>query len=427
MSPIARAGRTVRAHPRWSTGLAVVILAGAGIGAYFAVSSGDSKAAAATETVSTGTIRQSISASGTLAPAQDEQLNFSSSGVVTAVSVAEGQTVAKGQKLATINSASLAATVAQDQATVASDQAKVDDDQTNSASATQLAADQAALTAAQNQLTSAQSALAGATLTSPIAGVVAAVNLTVGQSVSGSSSSGASSGGSGSSGGSSSGASSSSSGTSSAQVEVISTNAWVTNASVDATSVGLIKVGNQAQLAVTGATSTVYGTISSIAVVSSSSSGTASYPVTIAVTGSPTGLHDGEDVTATLIYKQLTDVVVVPTIALHRNTTGGEYVEKLVNGKSVQTAVQVGATSGTDTQITSGLAAGDKIVVERAVPTRTGTGTTNRIGTNGTTGRTFGGTGGGGFGGAGGAGGAGGFGGAGGAGGFGGTGGGAGG
>ncbi len=45
-------------------------------------------------------------------------------------------------------------------------------------------------------MTSAQTALAGATLTSPINGVVASVGLTVGQSVSGSGSSGGGTGGS---------------------------------------------------------------------------------------------------------------------------------------------------------------------------------------------------------------------------------------
>jgi multidrug efflux pump subunit AcrA (membrane-fusion protein) len=398
LSPLRKAARTARAHPRWSTLAVVIVLAGAGIGSYFAVSSGDSSAAATTttttETVATGTIRQSVSASGTLAPALDETLNFNASGVVTAVNVTQGQTVKKGQRLASIDSASLAATVAQNEATVADNQAKVDDDETNSATAAQLAADQAALVAAQNQLASARTALAGANLTSPIDGVVASVDLTVGQSVSGSSSgsgSGSGSGGSGT-GGSSTGSSSTTS-TSSGSIEVISTSSWIVNATVDATSVGLIKSGNQAQLTVTGATTTVYGTISSIAVLSSSTSGSASYPVVIAVTGTPTGLHDGAAVTATLIYKQLSDVIVVPTGAIHRNTAGS-YVDKIVNGKVVQTTVQVGITSGAEVQVTSGLAAGDKIQIQRATTTRTGTGGSTTTGSNrGGTGNFGGGTG----------------------------------
>lgn len=363
-SPLRRAGRLVTGHPKWSAAAAVVVLAAAGGGTYLAVSGDDAPAAAAqatttTQTVSTGTIKQTVSASGTLAPAVDKTLDFSSSGVVTAVLVEEGQTVSKGEKLATIDSASLAADVAQAKASVADKQAKVDDDADNEdATDAQVEADQAALTAAQNQLTSAKKALAGATLTSPIDGVVASVGLTVGESVSGSGSSGS---GSGDSSGPSNSSSSSSS---SSGIEVISTKSWVVNATVDATAVGQIKKGLQAELTVTGATGTVYGTVSSVAVLSSSSSGTASYPVVIAVTGSPDGLHDGESVTASVIYKQLANVIVVPATALHRNSAGGQYVDKVVNGKVVQTTVQVGISSGLQTQITSGLAAGDTIQVQ---------------------------------------------------------------
>lgn len=321
MRLIRATGRCARVHPWWTSLIVAFAVAGAVTGLVLGLGSGGAPATAAattTQTVSTGTIRQDVSASGTLAPAQERDLNFSSSGVVTSVRVNEGQTVRKGQTLATIDSASLAATVAQARATVASNEAKVEDDEDNDASDTQLAADKAALAASRNQLTSARKALAGATLISPLAGVVAAVNLTVGESVSGS---GSGTGGTSSSGG----AGGTSSATSNAQVQVISTSAWIVNATVDATSVGLIKVGNQAQLRVTGASGPVFGTISSIAVTSSSSSGTASYPVVIAVTGSPPGLHDGADVTATLIYKQLADVVVISSTALHRDSSGSQY------------------------------------------------------------------------------------------------------
>lgn len=384
-----RVGRAVKAHPRLSAAGAVVVLAGAAAGSYFAVSGGGDTAAAAqttttTQTVSTGTIKQSVSASGTLAPAYDETLSFSSSGVVTSVKVAEGQQVSKGQKLATIDSASLAADLAQANATVASDKAKVDDDESNDATDAQLAADKAALAAARTQRDSARTALDGATLTSPIDGVVASVGLTVGQSVSGGSSGGSSGSSSGGSGGSSFGGSSTASTSSSSSgIEIISTDAWVVNASVDATSVDLLKVGDQAQLTVTGETDTVYGTVSSIAVLSSSSSGTASYPVVIKVTGAPAGLHDGESVTASLIYKQLSNVIVIPTSALHRNSDGTEYVNKVVNGKVQQTTVRVGTASGAQVQITSGLAAGDTIQIQQFSVSRTGSGNGSSTGRTG--------------------------------------------
>jgi macrolide-specific efflux system membrane fusion protein len=445
----ARAGRSALSRtltPAWVTrhragwialGAAIVLVL-AGVGGYLVASGGSSPASAQVtttkETVSTGTLRQTVTASGTLAPAVDDTLGFSSSGVVTSVVATVGQAVSKGQKLATIDSASLAATVAQDNATVATDQAKVDDD--TDVSAAQLTADQAALTAAENALSSAKTALTGATLTSPINGVVASVGLTVGEQVSGSGSGGSGSGGSGSGGSGSGSSGSGSSGTgssgtgstassdsSSSDIEVISTNSWIVNATVDATSVALIKAGEEAQLAVTGVNGTVYGTISTIAVLPSSTEETASYPVVIAVTGSPSGLRDGEQVTASLIYKQLADVLLVPTIALHRASGGGEYVNKVINGKVEPTTVQVGLSSGAETQVTSGLSAGDVIQIQVARPgAGTGGGSTTRTGTfGGGSGRSGFGGGGGGFGAGGGGGfGGGGFGGAGGAGGSGG-------
>ena len=400
MNQLRSAGRTLRRHPRW-TGLgALVVLAAVGLGTFFGVTGGSTATAAAqttttTETVSTGTVKQSVTATGTLAPAVDDTLTFGSSGVVESVLVAEGQTVTVGQALATINSAALAATAAQAAATVANDQAKVATDESDDATAAQLAADRAALAAAQTQLTSAQAALAGATLTSPVAGVVASVGMTVGQSVSGSGSAGAGSATGGAGAGTGDTSSTATTSTSSG-IQVISTDSWLVNATVDSTSVDLIATGDQAQLTVSGATAAVYGTISSIAVLSSSTGTTASYPVVVAVTGSPAGLHDGETVTAALIYNQVANAITVPTAALHRTSTGDTYVDRVVNGKTVQTTVAIGIASGQTTQITSGLASGDQVLVTQTRPT-TGTNggsTTTRGGTGGTGGGFPGGTGG---------------------------------
>src|ERR1700722_13538465 len=169
-----------------------------------------------------GTLRQTVSSTGTIEPAQEANLNLAVSGQVTAVAVTVGQSVKTGQVLAKVNSASLSADVAQAEATEASDAAKLSGDQAagSGVTAAQLTADETAVTAAQNQVTDAKQALAEANLTSPITGVVAAVSLSVGQEVSGAGSSGSSGGGSGTGGSatggfsaaSSSGASSGSSG-----------------------------------------------------------------------------------------------------------------------------------------------------------------------------------------------------------------------
>lgn len=388
------------------------------------------------QTVSTGTITQAVSSTGTVEPAEQASLDFGVSGRVTAVDVTAGQTVTVGQTLATIDDTSLAASLAQAQATLALDQSQLATDQDNNASAAQIASDQANIASSQTQVTSAQTSLDDATLTSTIAGTVASVNLTVGQQVTGSSSSssagstssstgstGSTTGGSSfSGGGASSGAtsaaasSSSSSSSSTAQVVVVSTGSYIVNCTVDSTQVNQVKVGDQATITVSGSTSTYFGTVASIGLLASTTSGVSSFPLVIDVTGSPSGLFGGSSATVSIVTEELQGVLVVPTTAVHYS--GDSTTVTLDSaGSKVTRNVTIGAASGGDTQVTSGLSAGDKVYVTE-VTFHGATGTGSGAGLFGRTG----GGGGGGFGGGGG-----GFGGGGGGGGFGGGGGGGGG
>ena len=392
-------------------------------------------------TVGTGTISQAASASGTLSPSTMSNLTFGSAGQVTAVNVTQGQKVTAGQQLATMSSASLTSEVAQAQATIASDQARLSTDQSAAASAAQIAADQASITVAQAQLVDAQNALAGATLTSPITGTVTAVNLTVGEQLSatgsssgsssssgsgsgsgsssgsgsgsgsgassGSGSSAASSGGgsgqSGSGSGSSSGGSSGSSSSSSSagQIQVVSTGSYVVDASVGASDVANIAKGDQVTITTAGSATPVFGLVSSIGIVASSSSGTSAFPVVISVTGSPAGLYAGSTASVSIIYRQLSNVLVVPTLAITRSS-GNVYVTVDKNGVRSQRLITVGLSSGGSTQVVSGVASGDTVVVPVPAARTGGTGGFGGFGGGGGgTGRTGGGGFGGGFGGGG--------------------------
>jgi membrane fusion protein, macrolide-specific efflux system len=410
----------------------VVVLVAAGVGIWLSQDSSASATATSELVAATSsTLRQTVASSGTIEPAQQANLNFATSGQVTSVSATVGEKVTAGKVLATVSSASLSADVAQAEATEATDAAKLSSDQAAGVTSAQLTADQTAVTAAENQVTDAKQALAEANLTSPITGVVAAVDLSVGQQVSGGGSSGGgSSGGSGGSGSSGAGAtgtgssgaaatgatgstgSTGSSSSSSAQVVVISTNSYVVNATVDDTEVGSVQAGDQAQIVPDGATTPVYGIVSSVGLIASTTSGVATYPVTIAVTGNPGGLYPGASASVTLIVKQLSNATTVPTEALHYTSSGAEVYE-MVNGRQVAVPVTVGMTSDGETQITSGLSVGTKVVVQglRAGGTGGTTGGTGRGTRGGFGGGGFGG-GGGGFGGAGGGFGGGGFGGA---------------
>ena len=151
------------------------------------------------------TLRKILSATGTIEPTTTDTLSFAAPGQVTAVYAAVGQRVTADQNLATMESASLQAQVAQARATLAEDESRLSQDEASNASSAQIAADQATVNADQSQVESADQALSGATLTSPIDGIVATVGLTVGEQVSGGSGGGGSGTDSGSGGGADSG------------------------------------------------------------------------------------------------------------------------------------------------------------------------------------------------------------------------------
>ncbi|HTW09775.1 MAG TPA: hypothetical protein VME46_19890, partial [Acidimicrobiales bacterium] len=63
-----------------------------------------------------------------------------------------------------------------------------------------------------------------------------------------------------------------------------------------------------------------------------------------------------------IIVKQVNNVLVVPTSAIH--TVGTlSYVYVLKNGKEVETRVTLGASGDAETQITSGLSVGAVVVI----------------------------------------------------------------
>ena len=156
---------------------------------------------------------------------------------------------------------------------------------------------------------------------------------------------------------------------------------------MDASGVGLIRAGNQAVITVGNATQNVFGTVSSVGIVATTTSGVASFPVVVAVTGSPAGVYPGAGANLQIVYKQLSDVLLVPTLAINR-TNGTTTVLVPNGGKQVRRTITTGASSGGQTQVLSGLTEGQQVLV--AVPTGTGTGT-GAGGTSGRTGRQFGG------------------------------------
>jgi macrolide-specific efflux system membrane fusion protein len=348
-----------RIRTKWWIGGAVLLVIITSLGWWWLRGDdSDATAGTTTETVAATTVKQTVSASGTVAPFKTADLDFDVSGTVTAVLVEAGDTVTKGEALAEVDDAALVASQTAASASLTAAKAQLSDDYDADASAVQIASDKANIVSAQASLDSAEQAVDDATLRATIAGTVTAVDLAVGDRV-GSSSGSSGAGGSAATGSTTNAADS----TAASAVSIVSDGKWLVEATVASSDIDQLTKGMQAQLTVTGVTDTVFGTVSTVGLVAeTNSSGAAVFPLTIAVTGTRDDLFSGTSVTASIVVKQTENVIAVNSRAL--KTSGDTtYVTKVVDGKAVKQDVTVGEAYGATTEITEGLSAGDVVQV----------------------------------------------------------------
>jgi membrane fusion protein, macrolide-specific efflux system len=113
----------------------------------------------------------------------------------------------------------------------------------------------------------------------------------------------------------------------------------------------------------------VAGTVVAISPTSTVVSNVVTYDVTIALTGTPSTVRDGMTADVSIIVDIARNVLELPNAAI--TTVGTTSTVQLVQGGStVTTDVTIGLVGESDTQITSGLKAGDK--VHEASATSTG-------------------------------------------------------
>jgi len=138
---------------RWLGGAVIVavVLVGASFGYSRFLAPAPQVAAPQTVPVRRGTITSSVSTTGTVAPLSQAKLTFRASGRVASVSVKVGDTVAKDQSLATLDTTDLALAVSQQKAALSTAQAKLTNLKTGSRTED--------VTAAQVQLDAAKSKL----------------------------------------------------------------------------------------------------------------------------------------------------------------------------------------------------------------------------------------------------------------------------
>jgi multidrug efflux pump subunit AcrA (membrane-fusion protein) len=239
-----------------------------------------------------------------------------------------------------------------------------------------IAQDQASVAQAQLAVTNDQRSVDAATLTAPMSGQVAAVNLAAGSTVS------------------AGGSNSSASGAATIAFVLLTPGHFQVTGSVSDSQVNQVATGQHAVVTPAGATQGINATVSAVGVLGTVTSGVATFPVTVDISGSHASLRSGMSALVTVIINQVVGVLTVPTSAVHTNG-GSSSVQVLKNGAPVSTPVTVGASDATLTEIQSGLNPGDTVVIA----TVTATIPTTTSGPTGGRGGFGGGGGGGGFGG----------------------------
>ncbi|WP_269083571.1 MULTISPECIES: HlyD family efflux transporter periplasmic adaptor subunit [unclassified Frankia] len=202
--------------------------------------------------------------------------------------------------------------------------------------AEQLAADQAAIDAAVAQVALAQQNLAETTLTSPVTGTVAAVSISPGMTVGAFSSTNA--------------------------ITVLGAGGKQVVTTVPLSAVDLVRPGDRADVTVDGVSTPLTGTVSSIGVLNSTTGSTTTYPVKIALAATRTKLFDGTGATVSIVVREVRNMLTVPTSAVHR-VGGLSTVSVLRKGKAVTVRVTTGAVGADRTEVTSGLTAGNQVIL----------------------------------------------------------------
>jgi multidrug efflux pump subunit AcrA (membrane-fusion protein) len=353
---------------------AVIAIGGSGIWMLSRPSAASAQTTTAEAT--TGTFETTVTGSGTIEPRRQADLDFTVSGRVTAVKVEAGDTVAKGDALATLDTASLDAALASAQAQL--DAAETTAASDGSESSVQQASNNASVASAQASVDDAEDSVDAATLRATFAGVVADVTVEVGDQVGNGSSSSASAGGTEATGGSTTTTT-----TSTAAVTVITSTSFVVEADVAADDIEQVAKDLQVTVTPSGATDDVYGTVSEVGrVAEADSSGAATFPVTVKITGEQKDLYPGTSADVSIVVKQEQNVLTVPTAAL-TSEDGTTYVDKVDGSDVTRTKVEVGQTYGTATEITSGLSDGDEVQVTTTARRPSGAGGGNDEGGQG--------------------------------------------
>jgi multidrug efflux pump subunit AcrA (membrane-fusion protein) len=229
----------------------------------------------------------------------------------------------------------------------------------SSPSAADLVAYQQAVDAASAAVAVAQQSVDQATIGSPLAGTVVAVNLKVGDAVSADSST--------------------------ANVVVQGTGGYEVTTTVSVDEIPSVSVGQSASVHPDGSRDVLPGRVVAISVApASTSTSTTLYRVTIGLTDPKSRLDNGATGSVSIVTKDAKAALAVPTSAV-TTMRNRHYVSVLSGGTLTLTPVQTGVVGGTWTEIKRGVHDGEQVVLadrSSALPSSATTSSNSTTGTS---------------------------------------------
>ncbi|MGZ8562864.1 MAG: efflux RND transporter periplasmic adaptor subunit [Candidatus Limnocylindria bacterium] len=346
----------------WLLAAAGLVVIGLGVAGYAILGPGFAAKAQVqylSATASVADVKAQVVATGTLQPARTFSLAFGGPAVVTAaapssasngsnavagsgssslswtvssVKAVVGQEVKAGDVLATASTTEIDAQIAVATAQVTDAQTKVN----NGGTKLQVANAKLALLNAKTNLANLEAERTHASLVAPEAGLVTSVNIAEGA------------------------------GAPSGTAIAIASDAMVATALVTETDVSSIKASQVATVTITALGTDVTGTVSSVSITGSNSSGVVGFGILVAVDSVPVGVLPGMSVQVTVVTAQSPGVLSIPSIALG-GTLGSYTVSVLAGDGTISTkSVGTGLITTDLAQITSGLVAGDRVVTGTA-------------------------------------------------------------
>lgn len=344
----------------------IVVIAVVGFGIYrWQAGSETAVQTAKYGTVAKADVAPVLTVTGAVA-ADERSVGGSSSGKVAEIYVQEGQAVTTGQELLRLDATSAQQDVDIAASVLAGARAQLQDLKDKDASSAQIASQDATVARAVADYQKAVEARDGLVLASPIDGTVINVAVNVGDQAGGGSGSGSSAQSSASS------SSATTSGGSSGLVTVADVANLYVKAGIDQADISKVSTGQSVKVTLDALPGKSFsGKVAIVDPVPETNQNVVTYTARISLDKLDPGIRLGMSANLDIDLGKKANVLVVPNAAV--SSQGQQKtVTKVVDGQPTAVTVEVGASDTQNTEITSGLSAGDRIVTQSYTATTGG-------------------------------------------------------